>query len=53
MIDCRDFHLFTELPPEIRARIWRFAVEPLEKTRDLVADDEIAFAWLKRNTEPL
>lgn len=28
MTDCRDFHLFTALPPEIRAQIWRYAVVP-------------------------
>ncbi|OAA80526.1 Peptidase M24, structural domain protein [Akanthomyces lecanii RCEF 1005] len=50
---CRNLMDLSFLSPEEKDWINARNAETLEKTQDLVANDEVALAWLKRNTEPL
>ncbi|OAQ99509.1 hypothetical protein LLEC1_01707 [Akanthomyces lecanii] len=50
---CRNLMDLSLLSPEEKDWINARNAETLEKTQGLVADDEIALAWLRRNTEPL
>ncbi len=50
---CRNLIDMSLLSPEEKDWINARNAETLEKTQNLVANDEIALAWLRRNTEPV